>query len=180
LAPRDAAPDIFLVGLATLGLIAEAATEAPLLFVVEDAQWIDRSSGMVFGFVARRLEMEPVLMWFAVRAGVTSEADDAGLPELELDGLSEDASARLLEIHGSYLSAELKGRILDEAAGNPLALIELPVAARRVAFDELVPTSESLPLTARLEEAFAGTAGRLRRRRAGAARRCRAGGWGTR
>src|SRR5215472_12064395 len=155
LAPREDAPDVFLIGLATLGLVAEGATEGPLLLVVEDAQWIDRSSGMVLGFVARRLEAEPVLMWFAVRAGVMSDVDDAGLPEFSLRGLSEEASARLLEAHAPGLSANLKRRILGDAAGNPLALIELPVAAKGLAFDARSALPGSLPLTTRLERAFA-------------------------
>jgi predicted ATPase len=81
LVPRDAVPDIFLIGLATLGLVAGAATEGPVLLVVEDAQWIDRPSGLVLGFVARRLEAEPVLMWFAARSDVPSDIDSAGIPE---------------------------------------------------------------------------------------------------
>jgi DNA-binding NarL/FixJ family response regulator len=155
LAPREAAPDVFLVGLATLGLVADIAADGPLLFVVEDAQWIDRSSGMVFGFVARRLAAEPVLMWFAVRAGVISDVDDAGLPEFDLRGLSEEASARLLEAQASGLSGDLRRRILEEAVGNPLALIELPVAAKGLAFDPRSGPPGSLPLTARLERTFA-------------------------
>ncbi|HLY50701.1 MAG TPA: AAA family ATPase [Solirubrobacteraceae bacterium] len=155
LAPRQAVPDVFLIGLATLGLVADVAADGPLLFVVEDAQWIDRSSGMVFGFVARRLEVEPVLIWFAVRAGVMSDVDDAGLPEFDLRGLSEEASARLLEAQASGLSADLKRRILDQAAGNPLALIELPVAAKGLSLDARSALPGSLPLTARLERAFA-------------------------
>ena len=155
LAPREAVPDVFLIGLATLGLVADVAADGPLLFVVEDAQWIDRSSGMVFGFVARRLEAEPVLMWFAARAGVMSDVDDAGLPEFGLGGLSEEASAHLLEAQAPGLSADLKRRILNEAAGNPLALIELPVAANGLTFDARSALPGSLPLTARLERAFA-------------------------
>jgi DNA-binding NarL/FixJ family response regulator len=155
LAPRETVPDVFLIGLATLGLVTDVAADGPLLFVVEDAQWIDRPSGVVLGFVARRLEAEQVLMWFAVRAGVMSDVDDAGLPEFGLRGLSEEASARLLEDQASGLSADLKRRILDEAAGNPLALIELPVAAKGLAFDARSALPGSLPLTARLEGAFA-------------------------
>jgi DNA-binding NarL/FixJ family response regulator len=155
LAPRQAVPDVFLIGLATLGLVADVAADGPLLFVVEDAQWIDRSSGIVFGFVARRLEVEPVLMWFAVRAGVMSDVDDAGLAGFDLRGLSEEASARLLEAQASGLSADFKRRILDQAAGNPLALIELPVAAKGLAFDTRSALPGSLPLTARLERVFA-------------------------
>jgi DNA-binding CsgD family transcriptional regulator len=150
LVPRDAVPDVFLIGLATLGLVAEAATDGPLVLVVEDAHWIDRSSGMVLGFVARRLEAEPVLLWFAVRSGVASDLDDARLPELELRGLREEASARLLESQAPVLPAEVKRRILDEAVGNPLALIELPTAAKSLAHG-----GRPLPLTRRLERAFA-------------------------
>jgi predicted ATPase len=161
LAPREAVPDVFLIGLATLGLIADVAADGPLLLIVEDAQWIDRSSGMVFGFVARRLEAEPVLMWFAVRAGVLSDVNDAGLPEFDLGGLSEKASAHLLEAQASGLSADLQRRILNEAAGNPLALIELPVAAKGLVFDARSARPGSLPLTARLERAFAARLGEL-------------------
>jgi tetratricopeptide (TPR) repeat protein len=150
LAPRDSVPDVFLVGLATLGLVADTATDGPLVLMVEDAHWIDRSSGMVLGFVARRLEAEPVLLWFAVRAGVASDLDGAGLPELDLRGLSDQASTRLLESEAPGLSAEVRRRILDEAVGNPLALIELPIAAK-----SLEPGQHSLPLTGRLEQAFA-------------------------
>jgi DNA-binding NarL/FixJ family response regulator len=161
LAPREPVPDVFLIGLATLGLVADVAADGPLLFVVEDAQWTDRSSAMVFGFVARRLQVEPVLMWFAVRAGVISAVDDAGLPEFDLRGLSEAASARLLEAQAPGLPADLKRRILDEAAGNPLALIELPVAARGLASGARTARRGSLPLTARLERAFAARLGEL-------------------
>ena len=161
LAPRDAAPDMFLVGLGALGLITEAATEAPLLLIVEDAQWVDRSSGTVLSFVARRLDLEPVLIWFAVRADVTSDIDDAGLPELDVHGLADAAAARLLEEHGAALSFELKQRILAEADGNPLALTELPVALRSLGYYAQFAGSDPLPLTARLERTFAGRFGEL-------------------
>jgi len=155
LAPRDMVPDLFLVGLATLGLVSDISTEGPVLFVVDDAQWIDSSSGIVLGFVARRLEMDPVLMWFAVRTGVASEFDGAGLPEFDLSGLSDEAAAALLDTQSSGLPAALKRRILAEALGNPLALIELPVATLGLGLDARSSLTGSLPLTARLERAFA-------------------------
>ena len=126
--------------------------QTPLLLVVEDAHWLDRSSAEVLAFVARRLEMEPVILLFAVRDGVPSDLDEAGLPDLALAGLDDDASRTLLEVNGAGLSEELKGRILAEAAGNPLALIELPAAAVDL---DLTRASEPLPLTARLEATFA-------------------------
>jgi DNA-binding CsgD family transcriptional regulator len=145
-------PDAFLVGLATLGLVTEREAQAPLLLVVDDAHWLDRSSAEVLAFVARRLEMEPVVLLLAARTGVPSDLDDAGLPDLVLAGLDDDASRALLEVSGPGLPDELKRRILAEAAGNPLALIELPAAAVDL---DLARAAEPLPLTARLEAAFA-------------------------
>ncbi len=91
------APDLFLVGLATLGLITERAAETPLLVVVEDAHELDRSSSEVLEFVARRVESDPAVLLFAVREGVPSSFDDAGLPELRLAGLDRDASNALID-----------------------------------------------------------------------------------
>jgi DNA-binding CsgD family transcriptional regulator len=146
------APDLFLIGLATLGLVTEQEGQTPLLLVVEDAHWLDRSSAEVLAFVARRLEMEPVILLFAGRDGVPSILDEAGLPQLALAGLDDDASRTLLEANEAGMSEDLKGRILAEAAGNPLALIELPAAAVNL---DLARVREPLPLTARLEATFA-------------------------
>jgi DNA-binding CsgD family transcriptional regulator len=147
------APDLFLIGLATLGLVAERAAESPLLFVVEDAHWLDRPSAEVLQFVARRIESDPAVLLFAVREGVPSCFDDADLSELPLAGLDEDASNALLDLTAARLPSDLKRRILEEAAGNPLALIELPAAAAELGAHSR--QSAPLPLTARLEQAFA-------------------------
>jgi DNA-binding CsgD family transcriptional regulator len=147
------APDLFLIGLATLGLVAERAAETPLVFVVEDAHWLDRPSAEVLQFVARRIESDPAVLLFAVREGVPSCFDDADLPALPLAGLDEDASNELLDLAATSMRADLRCRILDEAAGNPLALIELPAAAAELG--TRAAQSGPLPLTARLEQAFA-------------------------
>ena len=146
-------PDLFLIGLAALGLIAERAAESPLLFAVEDAHWLDRPSSEVLKFVARRVESDPALLLFAVRDGVTSPFDDAGLPELPVAGLDQEASNALLDLSPTTLPADVRLRILDEAEGNPLALIELPVAAAKLGTQ--TARSDPFPLTARLERAFA-------------------------
>ena len=89
------APDRFLVGLAALGLISAAAEERPLLCVLEDAQWLDTASGMILGFVARRLLAESVAMVFGVREP-TTRRDFDGLPELQVHGLAEEDARALL------------------------------------------------------------------------------------
>jgi DNA-binding CsgD family transcriptional regulator len=147
------APDLFLIGLATLGLVAERSAETPLLFVVDDAHWLDRPSSEVLGFVARRVESDPAVLLFGVWEGLPSSFDDADLPELPLAGLDPDASNALLDLGAATLTVDLRRRILAEAAGNPLALIELPAAAAELGRHR--PQSGPLPLTARLEQAFA-------------------------
>ena len=120
------APDRFLVGLATLTLVAEVAEHQPLVCIVEDAQWLDQASAQILGFVARRLLAERIALVGAARTGV---GDDvlAGLPELPIGGLGDsDARALLLEhVHGP-LDAAVCDQIITESHGNPLALLELP------------------------------------------------------
>jgi hypothetical protein len=119
-----AAPDRFLVALATLSLFSEAAHERPLLCVVDDAQWLDRASAQALGFVARRLLAEPVALVFAAREPTDAFA---GLPELLVEGLDDAEARRLL---ASVIPGRLDDRVADqlvaEARGNPLALLELP------------------------------------------------------
>ena len=145
------APDPFLVGLAVLGLLTEAEAKRPVVLVVEDAHWFDAPSLEVLGFVARRLELESVIVLFAVREGMASSVDGSGLPELDVGGLDEASSRALLELTAPDLSSDLKSRVLDEAAGNPLALIELPVAAASL---DGAARADALPLPTRLEQAF--------------------------
>jgi DNA-binding CsgD family transcriptional regulator len=119
-----AAPDRFLVALATLSLFSDAAQERPLLCVIDDAQWLDRASAQALGFVARRLLAEPVALLFAARE--TTDAF-AGLPELLIAGLGDAEARKLL---ASVIPGRLDDRVADqlvaEARGNPLALLELP------------------------------------------------------
>ena len=146
--------DVFLIGLATLGVVAEGVTKTPLLLMVDDAHWLDRSSAEALTFVARRLDMESVILLFAVRDGVPTDLDGAVLPELSLHALDHGSSRVLLEVNAAGLTRELQTRILAEASGNPLALIELPPAVAGLASHTPLQ-SEPLPLTARLEAAFA-------------------------
>jgi DNA-binding CsgD family transcriptional regulator len=121
-----AAPDVFLVGLATLTLLAEAAEEQPLVCVIDDAQWLDETSAKVLGFVGRRLEAECIALICAARTGI-SDTIGAGLPELPIDGLGEsDARSLLASNVRGPLDAEVREQIIAESHGNPLALLELP------------------------------------------------------
>ncbi|HEY5016641.1 MAG TPA: AAA family ATPase, partial [Streptosporangiaceae bacterium] len=122
-------PDPFLVALATLSLITEAAEEQPILCVVDDAQWLDQASAQVLGFVGRRLLAEPIALVFATRTpapGDPSSDHLAGLPELRLGGL-DDRSARALlaTVASGPLDESVRARILEETHGHPLALLEL-------------------------------------------------------
>jgi len=121
-----ASPDRFLVALAALSLLADAAEEQPLLCVVDDAQWLDQASAQVLGFVGRRLLAEPIALVFAVRTPARSTDHLAGLPELQLGGLDdESARALLATITPGPLDERVRTRIIEETRGNPLALLEL-------------------------------------------------------
>ena len=119
------APDRFLVGLAVLGLLAEAAAARPLVCLVDDAQWLDAASAQVLGFVARRLLAESVAA--AVRGpGGGRRAAVPALPTLTLDGLTDDdARALLTAAVPGHLDAKVRDRLVAETRGNPLALLEL-------------------------------------------------------
>ncbi len=120
--------DRFLAGLATLTLLSEVAAEAPLVVVVDDAQWLDRASRDALAFVGRRLGVEGVVLLVAVRDEVP--ADLHGLRVLPLAGLSAAAAAELLADRAADLAPSVRDRLIEEAGGNPLALIELAGAVR--------------------------------------------------
>ena len=119
-------PDRFLVGLAVLSLFADAAVGPPLIGAVDDAQWLDQSSAQALSFVARRLHAESVLLLFAERDRDQPKVLE-GLPELHLSGLPDAEARELLSSPTlGQLDERLRDRIIAEAHGNPLALLELP------------------------------------------------------
>ena len=146
------APDRFLVGLAVLSLFAAVAEECPLLCVVDDAQWLDQTSGLTLAFVARRLLAEPVGIVFGARE---PGGELRHVPELEVQGVRNgDARALLNSAVRFKLDEQVRDRIVAETRGNPLALLELPhgLTATQLAggFGLLgAPT-----LTGRIEESF--------------------------
>ena len=124
-------PDRFFVGLAVLSLLTEVAAEQPLVCLVDDAQWLDEASSQVLAFVGRRLLAEAVVLVFAVRE-VAAERLFPALPALTIEGLAvEDGRALLTTVVPGHLDERVRDRIVAEARGNPLALLELPRAMGR-------------------------------------------------
>jgi DNA-binding CsgD family transcriptional regulator len=155
------APNPYLVGLAVLGLLSEAAEEQPLLCLVDDAQWLDRASARALAFVARRLLAERIALVFAAR-----EVGDAlaGLAELHIGPLGHRDARALLD---SALPGRLDDRVLEgivvETRGNPLALLELPRGMTPAQLAGGFGLPAALPLSAQIEESFARRLARLPR-----------------
>ena len=146
-------PDRFLVGLAVLGLLSETAGERPLVCVVDDQQWLDHASAQALGFAARRLAADPVGLVFAARV---PGQDVAGLPELVVEGLAErDARALLESVLPGPLDAQVRDRIIADAHGNPLALLELPRGRTSAQLTGGFGLGSAIPLDGRIEESFA-------------------------
>jgi len=150
---HEAAPEQYRIAMAALDLVSEVAADAPVLLVVEDAHWLDHATSDVLAFIARRIESDPIVLLAATREGYTSALGDAGLPERALGALDDATAAALLEASAPQLPLATRTEILREAAGNPLALLELPTVAGRLEDDQWL--GGALPLTERLERAFA-------------------------
>ena len=140
------APDRFLVGLAVLGLLAEVAGERPLVCLVDDAHWLDQASVQTLAFAARRLLAESVALIFATR-----EPDDApdltNLPAMTVTGLpDEDARTLLRSALPGRVDDQVVNRIVAEARGNPLALLEVPRGFAPTSAGDLgLPGASALP-----------------------------------
>lgn len=145
-------PTRFLVGLAVLSLLSDLSAGGPVLCVVDNAQWMDRASAQVIGFVARRLLAESVGLVLATRQRA---ADLLGLPELEVTGLGKaDAHVLLDSVTHTSLDQHVRDRIVAEARGNPLALLELPreLTVTQLAGGFGLPHTDTLPN--RIEQSF--------------------------
>ena len=152
-------PDRFIVSLGVLSLLSEAAGGCPLVCLIDDAQWLDQASAQALSFTARRLRAEPVLMLFAEQEPGTNLA---GLPELAVKGLPDaDARDLLASVVRGPLDEQVRDRILAEARGNPLALLELPLgfSSAQLAGDFGLP--DMLPLPRGIEDSFLQRIGQL-------------------
>ncbi|MCM6773573.1 AAA family ATPase [Nocardia sp. CDC159] len=149
-----APPDLFLVGLATLSLLADAAAERALLLVCDDAQWLDRESLRVLAFVARRLDADGIVLLFGVREDQVLDTVLRDLPTIPLAGLAATDAAALFDAAlPAAIDRVVAERLLTRTDGNPLAILEL---ARGLG--EGLPADfgfgEPLPLDRRLEARF--------------------------
>jgi DNA-binding CsgD family transcriptional regulator len=149
-------PDRFFVGLALLGLLSAHAEERPIVCLVDDAQWLDRASAQVLSFVVRRLHAESVAIVLAERDG-DAPSEFEGLPEVRLTGLSEDDAAMLVTAATiGPLDSSVRRRIIAEANGNPLALLELPRGQTSAALAGGYSVAGRLPLPSRIEASYRG------------------------
>ncbi|MFS8097171.1 AAA family ATPase [Lentzea alba] len=140
-------PDLLGIGLATLELLGSAAAEKPLLCLVDDAHWLDEASARVCTFLGRRLAAEPVVMVFSARRPWAEHRLDE-LPGLDVKGLSDaDARTLLAASSAAVVDEKVRERLLAEARGNPLALLELPKAGGFA-----LPEASSVP--SRIERSF--------------------------
>ena len=148
-------PDRFLVGLAALTLLTDAAAGRPVLCLIDDAQWLDQVSVEVLGFVARRLYADRVGMLFTVRTEEGGAAALAGLPELTLGGLPEEEASELLAASAcAGVDGRVSAQVVAGVAGNPLALVELAGELTPAELSGAVPLSWPLRFAGRLEELY--------------------------
>jgi DNA-binding CsgD family transcriptional regulator len=147
--------DPFLIGLAALTLLSEAAQGRPVLCVVDDAQWVDDESSDVIAFVARRLLADPVGVLLGVRGTTHLDPRFAGLPDRVVRGLPDHAACELIDESTSQpIDPAVANRLVTETGGNPLAVLE---AARGLTPSQrtgAAPLPEPLPVGPRLEESF--------------------------
>jgi DNA-binding CsgD family transcriptional regulator len=146
--------DRFLVSAGVLSLLAAAAESQPLLCVVDDAQWVDAPSADALVFTARRLVAEGVVIVFGARDGELARFEAAGLDELVLQGLDQRSASALLDRGTRQLEPSVRQRLLADAGGNPLALLELPAALSDAQLAGREPLPGALPLSARLSTVF--------------------------
>ncbi|MFE4512981.1 BREX system ATP-binding domain-containing protein [Kitasatospora sp. NPDC056783] len=151
---RAGAPSGFAVGAAALALLEEATRTAPVLLLLDDLHWIDSSSATVFAFLHRRCADLPVAIVAATRpAGPSVRTWSAEI--LDVRALPRTDAALLLDARYPGLAAPARDRLLTEAAGNPLALVELPRQLAAAQQSGAAPLPEQLPLGRKLERMFA-------------------------
>ena len=147
-------PDRLLISAAVLGLLVTAAEDHPVLCVIDDAQWVDRPSADALVFTARRLRAERLVILFGARADDERQFEAGGLAEITLAGLDQQSAEAVLAWPVQNAVPSVRNRLLAEAAGNPLALLELGASLPPEQLDGRMPLPDAIPLTPRLEGIF--------------------------
>ena len=154
--------DRFLIALAVLSLLAEAAEHQPLLCLIDDAHWLDDASADALVFVARRLEAEGIVMLFCAREGEIRRFEAPGLPMLQLGGLDQAAAGTLIDRAAPVaLSSEVRDQLVVETGGNPLALLELSSDLSEAQLSGAEAVFAPIPVSVRVERAFLARVDRL-------------------
>lgn len=149
------AVDPFLVALATLAMLTDAAETQPVLSVIDDAHWLDDASTAALLFAARRLQADAVVIAFTARDNDSRTFTADNVAELRLEGLDENAGRALLaEQLGAHVSNEVAGALLAQTGGNPLALVELPTELTHEQLSGAQPLPAQLHLTDRVQRVF--------------------------
>ena len=149
------APDRFLVGLAVIGLLVDAAARRPVLLVVDDLQWLDTVSAQTLFFVARRLPDVRVGLVLALRTPIDGIA---GLPAMAVPGLADDSARELLEsVFPGRLDPAVRDRIVAEARGNPLALQAISQGLNAVDLAGGFQRPDRRPVVAEIEDHYLST-----------------------
>ncbi|MBB2940701.1 DNA-binding CsgD family transcriptional regulator [Actinoplanes lutulentus] len=149
-------PDPLVLAVAVLGLLEDLAQEQPLVLIVEDVQWMDEPTLNLIGFVGRRLRDTAIVMLVTCRSEGSETRTELALPELSLGRLPDTEAADLLAELNPAIRRETRDRILEEAEGNPLALVELSRGLLDRGLQDVSSLPARLPLSARLENVFAG------------------------
>ncbi len=154
---QQAGPSVtpFLVGVATLSMLTEAAEQSPLLCVIDDAHWLDTASADALLFAARRLEADRVAIVFAARDTGAPTFTAEGIETLTVSGLGLAAVRSLLTQHvGDGLTDAVAQRLWDETGGNPLALVELPAKLTPAQLNGAAPLPARLTMSTGVERVF--------------------------
>jgi hypothetical protein len=147
-------PEFYLIAMAVVAVVGAVAAASPVAVLIDDVQWLDPQTQEVLAFLARQAGRHRLLIVGAARASHTGPYLAAGLTRLEVSGVTEAAADEILRVKSGLDSVADRMRIMRQARGNPLALLELPAA--RTAASRGLADDEQPPLTARLESAFAG------------------------
>jgi DNA-binding CsgD family transcriptional regulator len=153
---EDRSPEPFLICLAALNVLTGVSARQPVAVIVDDVHWLDQPSQDALAFLARRIHDDRVTVVGGLRTEYATPFLPASGQVLKIEPLDEESSRALLRACAPHLDATGYEQILEHAQGNPLALAELPGTWRRGSVGPGLVPGSPVPLSARLEQAFAG------------------------